>query len=127
MGDNFGAITFLLGLAIPFGWEAVTEEGWRRYGAGALAAFFFMAAVVWIPMKSAAPALAGAISSAAAHPVSWVVLLLFAAALIIFPGPQFRMARLPFQATAPSDSASYEQILDLRRETDEIRKVWLSG
>lgn len=93
--DNFGAITFLLGLAIPFGWEAVTEAGWRRYGAAALAAIFTLAAIAWAPFKSLAPSLSGAITHAASQPESWLMLFLFASAIIIFTGPQFKKSRSP--------------------------------
>lgn len=90
--DDVTAITFLLGLAIPFGWEAVTERGWRRYGAGALAASFALTALLWSPLKTNLPSLAGTITTLAQAPEAWFALFIFCAAIAMFTGPQFRRA-----------------------------------
>lgn len=90
--DNFNTITFLLSLAAPFGWEAVREResDWRRYTAGVLAAVLTLSAVLWVWIEPLLPVFGNAVTNAASQPVSWLMLFLFAAAIAIFTGPQFR-------------------------------------
>lgn len=118
--DDFGAITFLLGLAIPFGWDAVTETGWRKWGAGALAAVFTLAAFLWGPLKAALPAVADFVTRAAGQPSSWIMLFLFAAAVVIFTGPRFQPKRIgeASELSRPLE-ARLNEIEEARRETDQ--------
>jgi len=83
-------ILLLLGLAVPFGWEAVKEVGWRRYGAGAIAASCVLLALLWFPLSRAFPSAALVVSSVAGNPQTWFALFLLGAAIVIFTGPQFR-------------------------------------
>jgi hypothetical protein len=117
---DLAAITLLLGWSIPFGWEAVTATGWRRYGAAILAVLFLAMGVLWLPLESALPNVAAFISHLAANGESWVLLAAFVAAIAIFTGPQFkRVAASKEQAGKVTDN---DGALDAGSVRDEITR-----
>lgn len=105
---NWTAILFLLSLAVPFGWEAVTETGWRRYGAGALAAISGLLAIGWRAIEAVLPSGASAIAEIADAPLAWFVLFMFLVALVMFTGHHFQRPRLRESADVRDSDAVVE-------------------
>lgn len=103
--DDGAAITLFIGLAIPFGWDAVKEDGWRRYGAGALAGAFLLLAALWFPLKGLFPEVATIVSGVATTSSTWFTLFILVAAMAILSGPAFRSggARSPSPFAVPPE------------------------
>ncbi len=97
MGNNFdtAAISLLLGWSLPFGWEAVKEQGWRRYVAIGLTVICLGLAALWVPLAQYLPSVANGISAAAVNPQSWLMLVVFCVALVFLTGTRPSLVQVP--------------------------------
>tara|TARA_R110000824_G_scaffold366730_1_gene555445 strand:+ start:43508 stop:44563 length:1056 start_codon:yes stop_codon:yes gene_type:complete len=114
-GTNWGAIAYLFSLAIPFGWDAMKEVGWRRNVAAILAGVFVLSALFWTVIETHLPVIAEIVSDLASNPQAWFTLFALIAAIFIFTGPQFKRIK----TTAPTVFGQIATVAELESKSPE--------
>ena len=107
---NLTITLFILGCAVPFALEAIKMTGKLRWTLATVAGVFVVAGVLWLPISSAFPRIAGFVGPIAANPMSWF-LLLFALVAI---------ARERWSKTSDGKAVDLADTFEANRNTSRI-------